>query len=86
MTYTITSGIIETDLENEMVLLHPKNRQMYSLNETGRIIWNNLEASGVEGAVNQVLEHFDIDFDQAMNDAQNLLTDLISADFISEKA
>lgn len=83
MTYIITKGVIETDLENEMVLLHPKNREMYSLNETGRIIWKSLEAHGLDGAVNQVTNTFDIDIDQAKKDAEALLADLIKADFIS---
>lgn len=83
MTYTITKGIIETDLENELVLLHPENRNMYSLNETGRIIWKNLENLGFEGAINQVLKEYDTTKEQAMRDAEKLLQELIQANFIS---
>ena len=37
-TYTLKPGVIETDLEDELVLLDPKTQGMFSLNATGRVV------------------------------------------------
>ena len=53
---------------------------MLSLNDTGVILWKLLEkGSGREEMANALVEEFEIDFDQALNDVDEYLEVLKSA-------
>ena len=74
-----TPGLIETDLESELVLLDPATQQMFSLNPTGRTLWFALREHPLRDAVAQVAEQFDVSLEQATADALALVGDLRDA-------
>lgn len=77
--YAPTPGLIQTDLESELVLLDPATQQMFSLNPTGRTLWFALREHPLRDAVAQVTEQFDVSLEQATADALALVGDLCDA-------
>lgn len=72
-------GLIETDLESELVLLDPATQQMFSLNPTGRTLWFALREHTLRDAATKVAERFDVSLEQATSDALVLVHDLREA-------
>lgn len=67
--------ILVTDLGDELVLLHPTDSEMFSLNAAGRLLWQHLPASTQELAA--LLENtYGLDAAQAQADAENVLNEL----------
>jgi predicted Rdx family selenoprotein len=83
-TWTLKAGVIETDLDDELVLLDPKTQGMFSLNATGRLIWQGLKSTQTLETIAQTLEqHFTVTLEQAQTDAQVLIDELEKAGLIS---
>lgn len=80
--YRATKGLIETDLGEEMVLLNPLNSQMYSLNRTGRIVWQNL--ADPRRAEQELTRTYGLAPGQAEADIQRLLEQLLSRNLIED--
>ncbi|MFI5281248.1 MAG: PqqD family protein [Gemmatimonadales bacterium] len=78
-------GLIETDLERELVLLDPETRQMFSLNETGRIVWRALGDDEDELA-RRLSTHFQAALEDARADVRRLLDELARAGLIVPRA
>ena len=79
-------GVIPTDLENEVVLLDPETRLMFSLNATGRFVWQRLEAHSVTDLARALAEEFDVSAGQALSDVQMLLRELLEAGLASARS
>jgi hypothetical protein len=83
-TYTLKPGVIETDLDDELVLLDPKTQAMFSLNNTGRVVWQGLKNAESLETIAQTLEgQFTVTLEQASLDAQALTSELEKAGLIS---
>ena len=83
-TYTLKPGVIETDLDDELVLLDPKTQGMFSLNNTGRVIWHGLKnAESLEVIAQKLEQQFSVTLEQAQNDAGALIAELEKAGLIS---
>ena len=67
--------IIETPLEDELVL-DPKTQQMYSLNATGKLIWETLKAGEYPEVAQKISAEFEVEAAQAQLDADALVSDL----------
>jgi hypothetical protein len=76
-------GLVTTDLESELILLDPDSQQMYSLNPTGRLIWQKLEGSTLEKLVEAISRAFEVDQKTALADASALLADLLQTGLIT---
>ncbi len=74
--------VIETDLSDEMVLLDPRTREVFTLNAVGRVIWEHLDR-GVAEVVARVIDEFDITHEAATKDCETLLQQLSQAGLIS---
>ncbi len=75
--------ILVTDLDTELVLLHPKTRAMFTLNETVPVIWKRLATeTQVDQAVLVLTATFEVDDDTARAHALKLLADLADAGLI----
>lgn len=72
-------GVIETDLESELVLLDPSTQEMFSLNPSGRALWLALRHHPLADAAAHVADEFDVDVEQATSDALALLDQLLEA-------
>ena len=77
MHYKPKADLIETDLDTELALLDPTTQAMFSLNKTGRLVWQSLTEKGVIGAAQSVATYFDIDLEQAEKDTLSLVEDLL---------
>lgn len=75
--------ILVTDLDSELVLLHPKTRALFTLNETGRTIWELLATeTQINQAVAALTATFEVDDDTARAHASKLLSELADAGLI----
>ncbi len=82
--WTLKPNVIETDLGDELVLLDPKTQGMFSLNNTGRIVWQGLKNTETLETIALSLEKtFTVSFEQASLDAQVLIDELEKAGLIS---
>jgi hypothetical protein len=80
--YRRKPGVIETDLGDELVLLDPATREMFSLNATGRLLWRLLPDDGVEGVVRGIVDGFEVDEITARADALALVAELRRAGLV----
>jgi hypothetical protein len=80
--YIRRAGVIETDLATELVLLDPATQQMFSLNPTGRFIWQSLGALTVGEIVERVVAAFEVQPDVAATDTRTLLEQLSAAGLV----
>ena len=78
MSYRHNPKVVVTDLENELVLLDPQSKQMFTLNAVGRTLWLALP-DGFESAVQRVGQEFEVGIDVARQDADKLIAELTRA-------
>jgi hypothetical protein len=75
------ADVITTDLDHELVLLNPTTRAVFTLNSTGRIVWQRLECPcTLDAAIAAVRDAFRVDEATARADVEKLLADLVAAD------
>jgi Coenzyme PQQ synthesis protein D (PqqD) len=76
MNYRHNPSVVVTDLDDELVLLDPVSKQMFSLNTVGRLLWLELPKQGLEGALEQITKSFAVSPEQARADAMALIEHL----------
>jgi hypothetical protein len=81
-TYRPNPAVVETDLGDELILLDPATRQMFSLNATGRVVWRALAEGGRDAAVEQVTATFEIEAAAARADVDALLARLAESGLV----
>lgn len=80
-TWLRNPDVIATDLDEELVLLHPSTRAVFTLNATGRTIWQQLaEPRDLATLLAAVTDEFEIDATTAGTDVTRLLGELTAAD------
>jgi hypothetical protein len=73
--WSAVPDVLVTDLGDELVLLDPASSEMFSLNDTGRLLWQALPAH--ENDLTTLLEReYDLPHEQAQADVHILLTSL----------
>jgi len=77
--YKPATDLIETDLGTELALLNPTTQAMFSLNKTGRLIWQVLPQLGIGGAAQAVVKQFDVSPKQAEQEAKGLVESLLES-------
>ena len=80
--YDRANDVIATDLDQELILLDPRNCEMFSLNAAARCVWFALPARSVEEIAGALQEQFDVTPEIARHDAQLFLTQLTEAALI----
>ena len=83
--YIALPDVIETDLDDELILLDPKTQEMFSLNETGRRVWRALPA-GAEALVRDVVSAYDAAPEAVEADVRRLLDELLEAGLVEVRA
>jgi len=81
-----TSDVIVTDLGSELILLDPRNGEMFSLNSTGRCVWFALPAGSVMDVAACVAAEFDVKPEAACGDVAMLMVALQRAGLIFNDA
>lgn len=67
--------VLVTDLEDELILMHVGNAEMFRLNCSGRVIWQALSCT-TQDAGKALSVAFEVDAHQAHRDAEMLLMEL----------
>src|ERR1043166_5373198 len=75
-------GVIATDLGNELVLLDPETRQMYRLNQAGRVVWQTLQEMDAASLARLLVDSFEVTPERAREDLHALLVDLLGAGLV----
>lgn len=83
MTRAPNPEILVTDLDNELVLLNPRTQAMFTLNGTGRIVWQNLGKHSAEEIAQKIVEQFEVDLQTAQQDTVSLLETLANAGLLA---
>jgi hypothetical protein len=76
MTKSPNPEIIVTELDDELVLLNPRTQAMFTLNGTGKLIWQHLGKNTAEEIAVKITETFEVDFTTATTDTNALLESL----------
>jgi Coenzyme PQQ synthesis protein D (PqqD) len=79
MNYRHNPNVVVTDLDDELVLLDPVSKQMFSLNVIGRLLWLELPRLGLNGALEQITKSFAVSPEQAREDAVSLIEHLFNS-------
>jgi hypothetical protein len=75
--------VLDTRIDDEVVLLHPSTQQMFVLNETGAVLWDQIEAGAdLDVIVTAITSTFEVDDAVARADAAELLGQLADADLV----
>jgi hypothetical protein len=79
--------VIHTELgEGQAVLLHMETHKYYSLNRTGRLVWEMLgKGETPEGISSRIADEYGISPEQALADVQRVLAQLTEAGLVSRK-
>lgn len=80
-----SADVLETDLGDELVLMHTTSSEMFSLNAAGRVVWQHLPAQTTH-LVEALVDHFGIDHVTATHDLQALLQELSGLRLIQHEA
>ncbi len=74
--------VLETDLGDELVLMHAGLSEMFTLNSAGRVVWQALPAA--EAQLAQALtEVFEVDDITAAQDVRVLLDELVARTLVT---
>lgn len=77
------TDVIATDLDDELVILNPATRALFTLNDTGRIVWRGIvEAMPIDAIVSAVVSEFAVEPEPARTDITRLIDELIAADLV----
>lgn len=71
--------VLVTDLDGELVLMHPGRGEMFSLNASGRLIWQALPQTG-EALAERLATHYGLPPEQASTDVTAVLGALYARD------
>jgi len=72
------SGFINTEIDEDLVIMDDKIGSFYGLNETGRLIWNLLDTpKSLQEVTTALTEGYDVSFDQCYTDIAPFITTLI---------
>ncbi|MDZ7705128.1 MAG: PqqD family protein [Trueperaceae bacterium] len=83
--FTPHPELIETDLEDELVLMEPESGKMFGLNVTGRVVWHALPEQNLGQIARALSERFGISYDEALTDTRELLEALRQAGLVTAR-
>ncbi|UBV43187.1 PqqD family protein [Deinococcus taeanensis] len=73
--WTTADDVLETDLDDELILMHAAQAEMFSLNASGRLLWRALPAS-TEALGALLRGTYGLSPEQAAQDVNAWLSDL----------
>ncbi len=79
--------VLWRELDGEAILLDPKEGCSYNLNVIGTLIWKMLDGEHTTSDIAAAIcEAYEVDFEQALHDVQQLLDDLCANHLLSNAA
>lgn len=83
MKITVEKEFLMTQLDEDTVLLNIKNGRYFSLNETGKRVWELLnEHTDTEKVLTVMLAEYDVDINVLRQDINNLISGLADAELV----
>jgi hypothetical protein len=79
--YSANDDVVMTDLGDELVLMAPASGKMFSLNSSGRTLWQSLPASKAELA-DALCDAFEVSREDALEDSSVWLEALLEAGLV----
>lgn len=77
------ANIAFTDIDHEIMLLHPELGRFFSFNKIGSTIWNLIQNPiTVNELVKQLTSHFEVDADTCFSDVSSFLALLLEKKLI----
>lgn len=76
--------VVVTDLDDELVLLDPETRKMYTLNQTGRRVWRVLDGRSITEIARVISLEYQVDPERAAQDVETVVRDLLEAGLAHE--
>lgn len=74
----VPEGIIRTELDDEIVLMHIESGKYYSLNAVGSVVWKTLASPATLSELCElVMQEFEVDQETCRRDVEVLLDDLL---------
>ena len=78
--------IITTALEDESVLLNPRTQELFTLNSTGKFVWDHLQTTPSDQIPALLAETFEVDEQTATADIREILEELSKAGLVHASA
>jgi hypothetical protein len=73
------ANMLTQDLEDETIFLHLQNEHYFSLDETGRDIWQALvEHHNIRAAIDTLVTKYEVNREQLTQDVLRLAADLVA--------
>ena len=85
-TFEIRDDVISEEIEDELVILDLEGDVYFSLNEVGRVIWEEMESGeSLSGIVDAICASYEVERERAEADAREFLDDALGRELISEE-
>jgi pyrroloquinoline quinone biosynthesis protein D len=79
----VTDKFVETEIDDEVVLMHLDTGQFFALKSTGRTIWQLIDGARNKADIQAALmEQFDVDEASCAAELDRFLADMCKAEFI----
>lgn len=82
MPWKPNTEIITTALEDESVLLNPRTQELFTLNSTGKFVWDSLQTTPSSEIPALLAQTFEVDEATATADTAEILQALLSAGLV----
>lgn len=83
LNWVASTEVTSSEIGDELALLDSKSGQYFTLNQTGSVVWQCLDAPcSLQDIVRTVTEKFDIDPSACESDIKELITQLNDAGLI----
>ena len=80
--YACSPDVIATDLGHELILLDPRNGDMFGLNASGRRVWLDLPSCSVGQLADTLCSAFQVVPEGARTDVESLVAALVDAGLV----
>lgn len=89
--YTISEEVVAREIEEEMIIVPLTSDvgnmedELYTLNETGKVIWNLLDGkTSLRGLISQLSEEYEASFQEIEADVTGLMKEFLKRKFLVE--
>ena len=84
-SFNVADDILMSQIENEAILLHVSTGTYYNLNESSIPFWEALQnKQPLEPVVQQIINEYEVEASQVLEDLQIFLQDLLEFGIISD--
>ncbi len=82
MQYFKNSDILEKQVEESIFVYNMDNDKCYQMEETSKIIWENIDNKNIEEVIEQISKEFKVDKNVVENDVHSFVEELLNNELI----